>query len=867
MSILVYFAQYSAIMVTFVFLLRWFYPFLSTHSQRCQSIVYGITFAITGLIIMLMPITTEHGLNADARLISVLLSGIVGGPISVLITTAAVVCYRIYLGGVLLFPLCATISTSVISLFAYRLRVQRPSVLEKYGWLLGMFVGFQALLWTMLAPPATRDFFLRELGVTFIVIHALAIPIFYSMIFTEFKRLSTLRKLTESEERYRTLVQNAPDLICCFGLDGVITQGNQRLAEAAMIDEPKLIGMHVNDVLVVDSTKRKFQEAFDEVVRTKKTSGFEDTHIFEGLRRTFRIKLSPIFNEYQEVEQIIGTAVDITEIRVNEESLQQYREHLEELVAERTEELNNKNVQLAEAKEAAEAANRAKSAFLANMSHEIRTPLNGIIGLSYLLQKSDLTDEQRKNVDLTIDSAHNLIALVNDVLDFSKIEANKVEIEHVTFDLYDVLSQMSNLNSVKAYDKGLKLHYDIHPEVPQMLVGDPLRLNQVLLNLSNNAVKFTDEGQLSFEVRVASRDPHGITLSFAVRDTGIGMTDAQLEQLFQEFTQADMSTTRKYGGSGLGLVISKNLIELMGGTIEVESNVGQGSCFSFTVRFGYAGSAELEGKVNPKLPKLDVLLMGDNTDMMLVLKGQLEQFCCNVATASSENDALALTRSGRSFDLAIIDWKLPNTDVVTFAEKFKAETSGNVRQIVLTTATHESGYLSGAQSDAISKRLHFPISHAQLYNELAGLWKLQSHPRQAIELREQLTGRSGDLEGALVLLAEDNEINQLVAIEILKEMGVRVDIAENGVEAVRLAGKNRYDLILMDLHMPVMDGMEATRSIIQLPASRDTPIVAMTADAMKGVQEQVLDAGMAAYITKPFEPDELFSLLKRLIKR
>ncbi len=866
MNILIYFAQYSAIMVTFVFLLRWFYPQLIIRSRCCQSIVYGIAFALIGLIVMQMPVTTEHGLHADARLISVLLSGIIGGPVSASITTAAVVGYRIYLGGTILFPVCATLTTALISVYAYRWKVRQPTALLKYGWLIGMLTGAQTLAWTLVAPDETMKYFLRELGVTFLVFHAVAVPLFYSAIYYEFKRLVTVRKLTESEERYRTLVQNAPDLICCFGVDGIITQGNRRLAEAAMIEEPKLIGMHVNDVLVVDSTKRKFQAAFDEVVRTKRTSGFEDTHIFEGKRRTFRVMLSPVLGEHQEVEQMIGTAVDITEIRVNEESLQQYREHLEELVANRTEELNSKNLQLAEAKEAAEAANQAKSAFLANMSHEIRTPLNGILGLSYLLRQSGLTEEQWKNVDRTIASANNLIALVNDVLDFSKIEANKVQIEHVTFDLYDVLSQMSNMINVKAYDKGLRLHYDIHHEVPQMLVGDPLRLNQVLLNLSNNAVKFTDKGHLSFEIRVANRDPHGITLAFAIRDTGIGMTEAQRQLLFQEFTQADMSTTRKYGGSGLGLVISKNLIELMGGSIEVESSPGQGSCFSFTVRFGYAAGGGLGGTSSARLSKLSALLVGANSGMMLVLKGQLEQFHCTVHTAETENEALDLLRGTGPIDLAIIDWKLPGANVVRLAERMKADNV--VSFVMLTTATHESEYTSGIQSPSIEKLLHYPIGHSQLYDELMGLFKQQYYPQLAAT--EQSVWPSelpGDLSGVRVLLAEDNEINQLVAKEILKEMGVTVDVAENGLEAVKLAGSNRYDVILMDLHMPVMDGFTATRSIKQLPQTQNTPIIAMTADAMKGVQEQVLEAGMVDYVTKPFEPRELYGLLKRLMGR
>ncbi|WP_168735819.1 response regulator [Cohnella fermenti] len=569
---------------------------------------------------------------------------------------------------------------------------------------------------------------------------------------------------------------------------------------------------------------------------------------------------------------IISFAIKRIEIekklRISESSLLHYKEHLEELVEARTAELEAKNVLLEEAKQAAEAANQTKGEFLANMSHEIRTPLNAVIGLSYLMQRTSLNEQQKSYTDKTILSAKNLLSLINDILDFSKIEANKVALERIAFDLYEVLNQISNLVGIKAHDKGLKLSFSVHHEVPQRLTGDPFRLNQVLLNLSNNAVKFTERGEISFHVHVLDDEEDGVLLEFSVTDTGIGIPEEHRHKLFQVFSQTDMSTTRLYGGTGLGLVISKNLVELMGGTIKAESEVGKGSRFSFTARFGHAAAASALPTSAEDLPlrPLRVLVVCDDADMRLVLASQLEAFEFEVRTVDSDEAALALLHGGERFDLAIVDWKLRSGNAVRLTERMRLEAADSVQVIVLISAYHEREWDTLIRSSAIERVLHYPLSQSQLYNEMVTLF--QSHFVRKQELKEpDRSERFAELKHSALLLVEDNEINQQVAVELLKETGACVDVARNGLEAVELAERKRYDAILMDLQMPFMSGYEAAAAIRNGGLSKTAPIIAMTADALKGVEEAVYQAGMNAHVVKPFDPIQLFGALQRLMQK
>ncbi|QHW31436.1 response regulator [Paenibacillus rhizovicinus] len=555
----------------------------------------------------------------------------------------------------------------------------------------------------------------------------------------------------------------------------------------------------------------------------------------------------------------IGDEIDSLSLSINR--------MIEDLVEQRTAEMKSKNALLREAKELAESASHAKGGFLANMSHEIRTPMNAIIGFNYLLQQTNLSDQQKNFVDKTITSARSLLTIINDILDFSKIEANKIELEQADFDLYEVLGNISSMISFSAYEKGLKLHFSIQHEVPQMLKGDSLRLNQILLNLSNNALKFTHDGEISVSVERVAGASDGVMLRFAVRDTGIGMTHEQQQRLFREFTQMDMSTTRKYGGTGLGLVISKNLVGLMDGTIEIESEPGEGSCFSFTARFKEATSPAFSGTAAFYRNFMNVLLVCDNPEMQIVLKNQLEQFQFVVSAANSARDAAELMKrqSGR-YDLIIVDWNLGDADPIAFANRLRAAYGASMQVIVLVSAYHEPELQEKIASSAIEKVLYYPSSQSHLYNEINVLFQHKTPPKlKTIQDQDAAPGKFASIRQAAVLLVEDNEINQQVAQEILQEIVLRVDVAVNGEEAVGLVERNRYDAILMDLQMPVMDGYEATRKLRGMDRARNIPIIAMTADAMKGIKEKVMDAGMDAYISKPFEPVQLFSVLERAI--
>ena len=664
------------------------------------------------------------------------------------------------------------------------------------------------------------------------------------------KRKQTEEALNDRELQMRSITDSAYDAILMMDPIGNITYWNVAAERIFGYTSEEAVGKDLHQLIAPEKYHEAQKKAFSKFLVSGEGNAIGKIVDLEVIRKNetiIPVQLSLSAIKMSSGWHSVGILRDVTQQKRNEEEL-----------------INAKTI--------AEEATHAKSEFLANMSHEIRTPMNAVIGFSELLKKTDMTVKQRDYINKIDASAKSLLGIINDILDFSKMEAGKLELESVDFRLDDVINNIISMNSNKASEKNIELINNIECDVPYCLVGDPLRVGQVLLNLVNNAVKFTNEGHVLVEVSLVDQTEQSCRIRFAVSDTGIGLTKEQKEKLFSAFSQADTSVTRRFGGTGLGLTISKRLVEMMKGTISVESDFGVGSTFSFEIAFQMQNGEKANQLVYKKsLQNLKVLIVDDNEVSREILKEQIGAFGIDAVTVASGKAAIQEVKNQsekKPFDLVIMDWRMPEMDGIEAAKTILSDKSiDHMPMAIMVSAYGREEVARKAEKIGIQNFLMKPINQSLLFDTIVNMFDMD---KSGMTIQSSIHTDNGTeeyhIDGVHILLVEDNAINQEVATEILGSAGATVEVANNGKEAIEAVAATTYDLVLMDLQMPVMGGYEATKFIRSDRKNLNLPIIAMTAHAMQGVEAECKAAGMNDYVSKPIDPNNLFSTILKWVK-